>query len=208
MSNIRWSINSSIFSNTSLFSNLRTLQLSVREEELAADGAYVQRSSEESAHQLTKCLMSAPHLTTLDLEMCSMGEDTFASYALAYIASQDMPFRLQHLVLEYNVQCEDVLTSLIRPHARSLKRLLLLNSWVTEGTWDGWLASMKNMGVYVDYLEVWKPCEGANDRGISVEEAEKTFRLRDVNKVAREGHVACCMPQEQWDNCYPRFARR
>lgn len=208
MSNIRWSIDSSLFSNTSLFSNLRTLQLSIREDELAADAAYVQRSSEESAHQLTTCLMSAPHLTTLDLEMCSMGEDTFASYALAHIASQDVPFRLKHLVLEYNVQTEDVLTSLIRPHARSLKRLLLLNSWVTEGSWTGWLSSMKAAGLCVEYLEVWKPCEGANERGIPVEEAENVFGLRDVSPVAKEGHVACCMPQEQWDNCYPRFARR
>jgi hypothetical protein len=206
MSNIRWPISTSIFSNTTLFANLRTLQLSIREELLVGDYVYAQSFSEDAVHQFARCLMTAPHLTSLDLEICSMGEETFASYALAHIAQLKIPFRLKHLVLEYNVQSEDVLTALIVPHAATLTRLLLLNTWITVGSWDGWLRSMVDAGLKADYLEIWKPCQGHSE--VAVEDAGRIFSLRHVGKVSREGKVSCCLPQEQWDNCYPRYARR
>ena len=124
LSNIRWSIHSSIFNNTSLFSQLRTLQLSIREDILASDYTYAVPASEEAAKQFVSCLLAAPHLTSLDLEMCSMGEDTFASFALAHLSEQNVPYRLKHLALEYNVQTEEVLTALIAPHASTLRRLV------------------------------------------------------------------------------------
>ena len=135
-----------------------------------------------------------------------MGEDTFASFALAHLSEQNVPYRLKHLALEYNVQTEEVLTALIAPHASTLRRLVLMNTWITEGSWASWLAGMRDMGVYLDYLEVWKPNQGGRDVGMR--DAEEIFKLRDVDQIARDGNVVCCLPQEQWDNCYPRFARR
>ena len=135
-----------------------------------------------------------------------MGEDTFASPAIKLIAEANVPFRLEHLALEYNVQSEEVLTELLRPHAKTLKRVVLMNTWITEGWWGGWLQSTRELGVRLDYLEVWKPTQWGHEVGI--EAAEDMFRLRDVSAIAEKGNVVCCLPQEQWNNCYPRFARR
>ena len=72
VSNVRWSMHSAIFTNVSLFANLRSLQLSIREDALAADAIYAHPSSETTARAFVRCLMTATNLTSLDLEMCSM----------------------------------------------------------------------------------------------------------------------------------------
>jgi hypothetical protein len=82
VSNIRWPMASSIFRCVALFKNLRTLQLSVREDLLAGDEVYAAQDSAESAHAFARCLMSAPNLKSLDLEICSTGENSFNSYVL------------------------------------------------------------------------------------------------------------------------------
>lgn len=196
-----------MFKNPSLFANMRTLQLSIREDVLADDCIYAQESSEQHTNAFVECLMQATNLKSLDLEMCSMGEDTFASYALARIAEHNVPFRLEHLVLEYNVQSEDILTRLISSHTSTLKRLLLMNTWITLGTWESWLQSMVGIGLNTDTMEIWKPCQGFAHE-ITLEEVNTQFKLRNMSKVAKEGKVVCCLPQEQWDNCYPRYGMR
>lgn len=207
LSNIRWSMKSSIFLNVALFSSLHTIQLSIREESLFAHGLYTSPDSRTAAQQFIRCLVAARQLVHLDLELCSMGEETFASYVLARLAEHEVPYQLQHLTLEYNVQSQAVLSGLILPHARTLKRLLLLNTWITsDGSWTGWLQAMRDGGLKVDYLEIWKPTQGGNV--VRKENVRKIFRLQDLSAVAENGRVVTCLPGEQWDNCYPRFSRR
>ncbi len=198
---------SPIFKDASLFAGIRTLKLSIRENELADDASYADAASEQSAKALVRCLMSAPHLKSLDLEISALGDTVFNSFAIAHLSRQKVPYRLDHLVLEYNVQSEEVLADVIRPHAATLERLLLINSWISTGHWHGWVEAMVRAGLCAAYLEVWKPCQGLS-HDLVMDDVDRQFRLGDMARIARTAKVVCCLPQERWDNCYPRGARR
>jgi hypothetical protein len=200
-------MSSSIFRSPRLFEHLRTLQLSIREDILAGDELYAFDGAAEHADSLTGCLLSAPNLKSLDLEVYTLGEHVFNSPFLAHLPRQTMPFRLESLTLEYNNQSEAILTELVRPHASTVKRLLLLNSNIQPGTWSGWLEGMKEAGMMLDYLEIWKPSQNGKEH-VNGREDSKWFTLSTVSGIAREGKVVPFLPEEQWQNCYPRIDRR
>lgn len=195
----------SIFESPNLFTNLRVLQLSIREDLLAADETYAVHASTAGAHAFTSCLLNAPNLKSLDLEICTASEHVFASYVLGWLSRQNIPFRLEHLLLEYTCLSEATLANLVMPHASTLKRLVLLNCWLQVGSWMSWLNDMKNAGLKLNYLELWKPCEGGKEY---LDEAQGWFKLSDLSAVARKGKVVPFLTQEQWENCFPRVGRR
>jgi hypothetical protein len=87
MSNVRWSLASSIFGCPKLFADLRVLRLSLREDLLAGDEQYAHPAAEKAAHAFTRCPMNARVLKSLDLEICATGENIFNSYALAHYST-------------------------------------------------------------------------------------------------------------------------
>jgi hypothetical protein len=134
------------------------------------------------------------------------GRELLQFLCAAHISRKTPPYCLEHLALEYNCQSEETLTALIAPHVARLKRLVMLNSWIRpNGTWQGWLRGMKDAGLYLDYLGLWKPCQADTEL---FRDQERWFELGSVSAVSKKGKVVPFLPQETWDNCFPRLGRR
>lgn len=181
---------------------------------LVADEVYADESQDRTA--LTRCLLQAPHLKSLDLEITSSSESPYSSAVLADISRATMPYRLEHFVLEYVCFTERTITELIRPHVATLRRLLLMATWLRPGTWDNWLLNMRTAGLRLDELELWKPSQGATEY---YQNSEGWFSASHLAVVAKKGTIVPYLGEErevtgqargfvrgweQWENLFPR----
>jgi hypothetical protein len=170
----------------SVFRHLRVAKLTLTERELTDDEQYVDNGSSA----LHACLDNAPELTTLDLEIKYMSESNLRSKILATMAAASTsprppPYKLQHLVLEQPVISEENLATLIRSHKSTLHSVILVLPWIRPGSWNSLLKTMIREGMYLDYLEIWKPSQG----GVSYYENMNWIDLGLLMRVSREGKL-------------------
>ncbi|RDI79028.1 hypothetical protein Vi05172_g10921 [Venturia inaequalis] len=204
----------------STFRQLHTARLTITERELCRDEQYHADAPVESEPGLQECLRNAPGLKTLDVAIKCSNEVAYNSKILAQISVNPPSFRLEHLVLERATMTVDNLMALLRPHLPTLRTLILIYPWLRPGKWESFLKALKRQGVYLDYLELYKPSQGAiqyydNMDWIdtkwmtAVSKESKLVKFQgEFDEISGEWLGGCETWAETWDNTYPRQGRR
>ncbi|KAE9975122.1 hypothetical protein BLS_002758 [Venturia inaequalis] len=187
---------------------------------LCRDEQYHADAPVESEPGLQECLRNAPGLKTLDVAIKCSNEVAYNSKILAQISVNPPSFRLEHLVLERATMTVDNLMALLRPHLPTLRTLILIYPWLRPGKWESFLKALKRQGVYLDYLELYKPSQGAiqyydNMDWIdtkwmtAVSKESKLVKFQgEFDEISGEWLGGCETWAETWDNTYPRQGRR
>jgi hypothetical protein len=198
-----------------MFRHLKVAKLSLVEEELVADEVY--RHGHHGS-DLKICLQNAPHLKSLDIAIKYSNHTNFRSFILAELSREETPcYQLEHLCLESAFMDEKDFARLITWHASTLKRLILVLPWVRPGTWRCLMPTLAKRGVHLDYLEIWKPSQGA----VSYYKNLDWFDFRSLSSISRKGKVIQFEGEidedtgeylngskdwsERWNNCFPRL---
>lgn len=204
----------------SSFRQLHTAKLTITERELCRDEEYHAEAPVDSEPGIQECLENAPELKTLDVAIKHLNEVPYNSKILAGIAANPPPCRLQHLVLERATMTEDNLIALLRPHLSTLRSLILIYPWIRPGNWESFLKRLQQEGVYLDYLELYKPSQGAIQYYDNMDwiEAKWTTAVSKESKLVKfQGELdeltgdwlnGCETWAETWENTYPRQGRR
>lgn len=202
------------------FRQLHIVRLTITEKELCRDEQYHADASADSKPGLEECLETAPDLKTLDLAIKNLDEVVYNSKILARIAANPPPCRLQHLTLERAAMSEDNLLALLRPHLPTLRSLILIYPWLRPGNWKNLFKRLKQEGARLDYLELYKPSQGAvqyYDNMDWIETKWMTAVSREAKLVKFQGEFddltgewlnGCETWAETWENTYPRQGRR
>jgi hypothetical protein len=202
----------------SVFRHLHTAKLTLTEYELARDEEY----HEDLDSGLQVCLNNAPGLTALDIAIKYSNSINYRSKILATMAATTKPtcYKLQHLCLERASISEENLSSLVTSQASNLRSLILVLPWIRPGSWESFLGTLIREGIYLDYLEIFKPSQGA----VSYYENMDWIELDLLMRVAKEGRLIRFEGEldnvtgewlggteswaETWENSYPREGRR
>ncbi|TID14550.1 hypothetical protein E6O75_ATG08696 [Venturia nashicola] len=204
----------------STFQLLHTARLTITEQELCRDEEYHADAPVDSEPGLEACLQTAPELKALDVAIKNSNELAYNSRILARIAANPPPYRLEHLVLERATMTEDSLLALLRPHLHTLRSLILIYPWIRPGNWESLLKRLKKQGARLDYLELYKPSQGAvqyydNMDWIetkwltAVSKESKLVKFQgEFNDLTGEWLNGCETWAETWENTYPRQGRR
>jgi hypothetical protein len=197
--------------------NLRILKISLIEEELIADEVY--RDHAHSGHDLTTFLEKTPNLRTLDICMKPSNRINYRSYILAHLSRASPCYHLEHLCLESALMSQDDFARMFKAHASTLTRLVLLLPWLRPGRWSDLLDSMATEGAHLNYLELWKPSQGA----VHYYDNQDWIPFRELARVSKEGRVVKFHGEvdddgefldgsgnwsESWDNYYPHRSGR
>lgn len=205
----------------STFTRLHTARLTILERELCRDEEYhADAMVVESEPGIQECLENAQGLTTLDVAIKNSNEVAYNSKILANVAANPPPFRLQHLVLERATITEANLLALLRPHLPTLRSLILIYPWLRPGSWESFLKRLKQEGVYLEYLEIYKPSQGAvqyydnmewiQDKWVwAVSKESKLVKFQgEFDEETGEWLNGCETWAETWENSYLRQGRR
>jgi hypothetical protein len=164
--------------------HLRVLKVSLNENELIADEVYKENHFQHG-ETFAKCLRSTPNLKVLDIYLRSSNFINFRSFILAYLSRETPCYRLEHLCLENATMNENDFAQLFKSHAATLKRLVLITPWLRPGSWANLFDTMAVCQVHLDYLELWKPSQGA----VSYYQNQNWIPSAGLTKVTREGRV-------------------
>ncbi|KAF2434480.1 hypothetical protein EJ08DRAFT_657223 [Tothia fuscella] len=200
--------------------NLRIIKLTLIEPKLIGDEIYEDMANQSSGLALTQFLSTTPQLKTLDLCVNYSNKTNFRSFILANLARSTPSYRLKHLTLENALMSEDDFARFFQFHAPALKTVLLMLPWLRPGHWMDLLERMKKDSIMLDYLEIWKPSQGA----LEFHENHRWIEAKWLSSVAREGKLVPFKGETDpisgyflqwrkdwgdcWDNYYPREGSR